>query len=83
MESVDLDAGRIKAVLTMFQISQGDLARNAGISPAMLSLILRGKKRPSARLAVALIYGLEKLLTQGRRLDTRYFLNTGNSSSGG
>jgi|GEM_PF-3991914 len=61
----------------MFQIRQGELARSAGISPAMLSLTLAGKKRPSARLAVATIHGLEKLLTQGRRLDTTYFGNTG------
>lgn len=74
MESVDLDTVRVRAVLTMFRISQGDLAHSAGISPAMLSLILNGKKRPSARLAVAVIHGLEKLLSQGRRLDTAYFL---------
>ena len=83
MESLDLDAGRIKAVLTMFRISQGELARAAGISPAMLSLTLAGKKRPSECTAVALIHGLEKLLTQGRRLDTSYFVNTGVSSGGG
>lgn len=83
MESVDLDTGRLKAVLTMFQISQGELARSAGISPAMLSLTLAGKKRPSERTAVAMIHGLEKLLTQGRRLDTTYFVNTGVPSGGG
>ncbi len=83
MECVDLDTGRLKAVLMMFQISQGELARSASISPAMLSLTLAGKKRPSARLAVALIHGMEKLLTQGRRLDTSYFVNTTVPSGGG
>jgi len=77
MESIDLDTARLRAVLTMFQISQGELARSASISPAMLSLILSGQKRPSARLAVALVHGMEKLLTQGRRLDTSYFVNAG------
>ena len=58
MDSLDLDTARLKAVLTMFQISQGELARSAGISTAMLSLTLAGKKRPSARLVVAMIYRL-------------------------
>lgn len=83
MGLLDLDTGRLRAVLTMFQISQGELARAAGISPAMLSLTLASKKRPSERTAVALIHGLEKLLTQGRRLDTSYFVNAGVSSTGG
>lgn len=83
METVDLDTGRLKAVLTMFQISQGELARTASISPAMLSLILSGKKCPSPRLAVALIHGMEELLTQGRRLDTSYFVSTGVTSGSG
>jgi transcriptional regulator with XRE-family HTH domain len=74
MKFLELDTARLRAVLTMFRISQGELARAAGISPAMLSLTLAGKKRPSKRTAVALIYGLEKLLTHGRRLDTAYFL---------
>jgi transcriptional regulator with XRE-family HTH domain len=83
MESLDLEPRRIRAVLTMFRISQGELAHAANISPAMLSLTLAGKKRPSERTAVALIHGLEKLLTQGRRLDTSYFVNTGVSFGGG
>ena len=83
MESLDLDTVRLRAVLTMFRISQGELARASAISPAMLSLTLAGKKRPSERTAVAMIHGLEKLLTQGRRLDTTYFVNTGDSSNGG
>ena len=74
MEFVDLDTVRLRAVLTMFRISQGELARAAGVSAAMVSLTLAAKKRPSVRTAVALIYGLEKLLSQGRRLDTAYFL---------
>ncbi|MFQ5353220.1 MAG: helix-turn-helix domain-containing protein [Candidatus Binatia bacterium] len=82
MESVDLDTGRLRAVLAMFRISQGELARSANISPAMLSLTLAGKKRPSVRLAVAMIHGLEKLLTQDRRLDTRYFVTACDSTCG-
>ncbi len=74
MEFVDLDTVRLRAVITMFRISQGELARAASVSPAMLSLILSSKKRPSDRLAVALVHGLERLLNQGRRLDTAYFI---------
>lgn len=74
MESLNLDTVRLRAVLRMFRISQGELARAAGVSAAMVSLTLAGKKRPSERTAVALIHGLEKLLRQGRRLDTAYFL---------
>ncbi len=82
MESLDLDTARLRAVLTMFRITQGELSRSSNISPAMLSLTLAGKKRPSARLAVAMIHGLEKLLTQGRRLDTSYFVNAGRPLGG-
>lgn len=73
MNILDLDTDRIHGVLTMFSISQGELARASRISPAMICLVLTRKKRPSARTAVALIEGLEKLLV-GRRLDTAYFL---------
>jgi hypothetical protein len=48
----------------------------------MVSLLLAGKKRPSMRTAVALIHGLEKLLTRDRRLDTAYFLG-GPTGAGG
>ena len=34
----------------------------------MVSLLPAGNKRPSMRTAVALIHGLEKLLTYNRRL---------------
>ncbi len=61
-------------VLAMFQITQGELARASCLSTAMVSLMLAGKKRSSKRTAVALIHGLEKLLTDNRRLDTAYFL---------
>ncbi len=74
MESLDLDTVWLRAVLTMFRISQGELARAAGVSAAMVSLTLAGKKRPLERMAVALIYGLEKLLNQCPRLDTACFL---------
>lgn len=73
MEPLDLDTERLRAVLAMFNISQGEWARVAGVSPAMLSLVLARKKCPSPRIAVAMIHGLERLLTQGRRLDTAYF----------
>ncbi|MFQ5591465.1 MAG: hypothetical protein ACE5HE_09910 [Phycisphaerae bacterium] len=74
MESVQLDTTRLNTVLTMFRITQGGLARAARVSPAMVSLTLAGKKHPSIRTAVALVQGLESLLTQARRLDTTYFL---------
>ena len=48
----------------------------------MVSLLLAGKKRPSMPTAVALIHGLEKLLTCDRRLDTAYFLG-GPTDAGG
>lgn len=37
VESIDLDTGRLEAVLTMFRISRGELARFPCISPAKLS----------------------------------------------
>jgi len=82
MGAVVLDNGRIRMVLAMFQITQGELARASGLSTAMVSLLLAGKKRPSMRTAVALIHGLENLLTCNRRLDTAYFLG-GPTDAGG
>ena len=73
MEAVPLDTVRLKAVLAMFQITQGELARASGVSPAMICLLLSGRKQASRRIAVALVHGLERLLT-GRRLDTAYFV---------
>ncbi len=74
MEAVDLDITRIRTVVAMFRLSQGELARASGASPAMVSLVLGAKKRPSARIAVALVHGIEKLLSGGRRLDTAFFI---------
>lgn len=74
MDTVVLDIERIRMVLTMFRITQGELARASGVSTAMVSLMLAGKKRPSIRTAVALVHGLEKLLTRNLRLDTGYFV---------
>lgn len=74
MEAVPLDTVRLKAVLAMFQITQGELARASGVSPAMICLLLSGRKRASRRIAVSLVHGLERLLTDGRRLDTAYFV---------
>ncbi len=76
MDSVVLNIERIRMVLTMFRITQGELARASGISTAMVSLMLAGKKRPSMRTAVALVYGLENLLTRDRRLDTAFFVES-------
>ena len=76
MDTVVLDIERIRMVLAMFRITQGELARASGVSTAMVSLLLAGKKRPSMRIAVALIYGLEKLLTRNRRLDTAFFVGS-------
>ncbi len=74
MEAVDLDITRVRAVLAMFRITQGELARASGVSPAMVSLLLSRRKRSSARIAVALVHGIEKLLAGGRRLDTAFFI---------
>ena len=74
MDTVVLDIERIRMVLAMFRITQGELARASGVSTAMVSLLLAEKKRPSMRTAIALIHGLEKLLTRNRRLDTSYFI---------
>ncbi len=82
MGAVVLDNERIRMVLAMFQITEGELARASYLSTAMVSLLLAGKKRPSMRTAVALIRGLEKLLTCNRRLDTAYFLG-GPTDAGG
>ena len=82
MGAVVLDNGRIRMVLAMFQITQGELARASCLSTAMVSLLLAGKKRPSMRTAVALVHGLEKLLTCNRRLDIAYFLG-GPTDAGG
>ena len=71
MEAVDLDITRVRAVLAMFRITQGELARASGVSPAMVGLLLSGRKHPSARIAVARVHGLERLLTVGRRLSSR------------
>ena len=76
MDTVALDIERIRMVLTMFRITQGELARASNISTAMVSLMLAGKKRPSIRTAVALVYGVEKLLTDNRRLDTAFFIES-------
>ncbi len=76
MGAVVLEIERIRMVLTMFRITQGELARASKVSTAMVSLLLAGKKRPSTRTAVALIYGLEKLLTRNRRLDTAFFVDS-------
>ncbi len=53
-----------------------DERRSTGISTEMVSLTLAGKKQPSTRMAVALVHGLEKLLTRNRRLDTVYFIKS-------
>ncbi len=74
MKAVDLNVERIRAILSMFGISQGELARASSVSPAMVSLLLAGKKRPSRRTAVSLVHGVEKLLTRNRRLDTSHFI---------
>ena len=74
MDTLVLNIERIRMVLTMFRITQGELARASGVSTAMVSLLLAEKKRPSMRTAIALIHGLEKLLTRNRRLDTSYFI---------
>ena len=74
MEAVDLDITRIRTVLAMFRLSQGELARASGVSPVMVSLVLWATKRPSARIAVALVHGIERLLVGGRRLDTAFFI---------
>ena len=74
METVVLDIERIRMVLTMFRITQGELARASDMSTAMVSLLLAGKKRASMRTAVSLVQGLENLLTRRRRLDTAYFV---------
>ena len=74
MDTMVLNIERIRMVLTMFRITQGELARASGISTAMVSLMLADKKQPSIRTAVALVYGLEILLTRNRRLDTSYFI---------
>ena len=76
MDTVALDIERVRMVLTMFRITQGELARASGISTAMVSLMLAGKKRPSMRTAVALVHGVEKLLTGNRRLDTAFFVES-------
>ena len=76
MDTVVLDIERIRMVLTMFQITQGELARASGISTAMVSLLLAGRKRSSVQAAVSLVHGLEKLLTRNRRLDTGYFIKS-------
>ena len=73
MELVLLDTDRLRGVLAMFAITQGELARASGVSPAMICLLLSGRKQASRRIAVALVHGLERLLT-GRRLDTAYFV---------
>jgi hypothetical protein len=63
MGAVVLDNGRIRMVLAMFQITQGEpvqtdwSARASCLSTAMVSMLLAGKKRPSMRTAVALIHG--------------------------
>ena len=75
MEAVSLDTARLKAVLAMFSISQGELARASGVSTAMICLLLAGRKKVSRRIAVSLVHGLERLLT-GRRLDTAYFVRS-------
>ena len=74
MDTLVLNIERIRMVLTMFRITQGELARASGVSTAMVSLLLAGKKRPSTRTAVALVRGVEKLLTSNRRLDTSFFV---------
>lgn len=76
MNTVVLNNERIRMVLTMFRITQGELARASRVSTAMVSLRLAGKKRPSMRLAVALVHGVEKLLTRDRRLDTAFFVGS-------
>ncbi len=62
MGSVALDIDRIRMVLTLFRITQSELARASGVSTAMVSLMLADKEQPSMRTAVALVHGLEKLL---------------------
>lgn len=80
MDTLVLNIKRIRTVLTMFRITQGELARSSGVSTAMVSLLLAGKKRPSMRTAVALVHGLEKLLTGNHRLDTAYFVQSRSDS---
>ena len=52
MDTMVLNIERIRMVLTMFRITQGELARASGVSTAMVSLLLAEKKRPSMRTAI-------------------------------
>ena len=74
MEAFPLDIFKLRAVLAMFGITQGELARASGVSTAMICLLLAGRKKVSRRIAVALMDGLERLLADGRRMDTAYFV---------
>lgn len=76
MDTLVLNMERIRIVLSMFRLTQGELARASGVSTAMVSLLLAGKKKPSMRTAVALVHGVEKLLTSDRRLDTAFFVGS-------
>ncbi len=82
MGAVVLDNGRIRMVLAMFQITQGELARASCTylwgkpgKPACWSSLSEQtdwKVGPTGgRTAVALIHGLEKLLTDNRRMAER------------
>ncbi len=71
---MDLDPRRLRLAIELLGVTAAQLARASGVSPTTISLILSGRRRPSRRIAVRLVVGLEKAFREnGFRLDTGFF----------
>ena len=59
-------------------VTQGELSRASGVSPATISLFLRGKRELRPAMAARLVEGLEREFVRGgSRLDTAFFAAEG------
>ena len=69
-----LDPRRLRLAIELLGVSAAQLARTSGVSTTTISLILSGRRKPSRRIAVRLVVGLEKAFrANGCRLDTDFF----------
>ena len=73
-KAMHLDPRRLRLAIGLLGVSAAQLARASGVSPTTISLILSGRRRPSRRISVRLVVGLEKAFGEnGFRLDTDFF----------
>ena len=62
------------AMVLLGGVTQGELYRMSNVSPATISLFLKGKRKLRPAQAARLVEGLERaFVRKGSRLDTAFF----------